>query len=81
MTSARRRKWIEGSKPSSVELVEVFPFLRVEKWVRNIGDYYELQMLSGWPLPMSTLGGYSGTDLRSLWGLKINPTFMDTELW
>lgn len=34
-TSAGRRKWIESTKPSSVELVEVFPFLRVEKWLRR----------------------------------------------
>lgn len=35
-TSAGRRKWIESTKPSSVELVEVFPFLRVEKWVSDV---------------------------------------------
>ena len=33
-TKAGRRKWIMSDKPSSAELVQVFPFLRVEKWVR-----------------------------------------------
>ena len=32
-TSARRRKWIKTSRPSSAELVDMFPFLCVEKWV------------------------------------------------
>ena len=34
-TKTMRRKWIKSSKPTSLELVEKFPFLRVEKWVCN----------------------------------------------
>lgn len=32
-TNSRRRKWIRTSRPSSAELMEMFPFLCVEKWV------------------------------------------------
>lgn len=47
MTSARRRKWIERTKPSSVELVEIFPSLRVEKWVSFVEAVYCISLEGG----------------------------------
>ena len=40
-TKSGRRKWIKTSKPSSLELIEMFPFLCVEKWVSVINWFLQ----------------------------------------